>query len=43
MMTFVMYPREGKVLEMALLLNTNPKLWFAPDIFINYIFKIVEF
>ncbi len=41
MLTFEMYPQANNVLEMACLVNCNPKIWFAPALLINYIFKIV--
>lgn len=43
MLTFEMHPKANNVLEMACLVNCNPKIWFAPALLINYIFKIVQF
>lgn len=41
MLIFEMYPREDQVVDMRCLVNTDPKLWFAPSLLINYIFKKV--
>jgi hypothetical protein len=42
MMTFEMYPRPENEIEMVILLNADPKVWFAPAMLINYIFKQVR-
>lgn len=41
MMTFELYPRLDRWVDMVLLTNADPKLWFAPSVLINFIFKQV--
>lgn len=41
MMTFEMYPRPENEIDMVILVNADPKVWFAPAMLINYIFKQV--
>lgn len=40
-LSFEMFPKKDKVVEMKCLTHCDPKLWFAPNLFINYIFKKV--
>ena len=41
MMTFEMYPKKDRWVDMIMLTNADPKLWFAPSMLINFIFKQV--
>lgn len=41
MMAFEMKPKANGETDMRVLLNVDPKIWFAPDMFINFIFKAV--
>lgn len=42
MMTFEIYPKQDSYVEIVALVNANPKIWFAPNMLINYIFKQVD-
>lgn len=41
MMTFEMRPKAGGWIDFAVLVNADPKIWFAPSMLINYVFKNV--
>ena len=42
MLTFEIHPKKDNYVEIVALINTDPKIWFAPKILINYLFKQVE-
>lgn len=39
MMTFEIHPKPDNYVEIVALVNVNPKIWFAPNMLINYVFK----
>lgn len=41
MMTFEIHPKDDSHVEIVMLMNADPKIWFAPNALINYIFKQV--
>lgn len=41
MMTFEIHPKQDGYVEIVALVNADPKIWFAPNMLINYIFKQV--
>lgn len=41
MMTFEIHPKQDSYVEIVALVNADPKIWFAPNMLINYIFKQV--
>lgn len=34
-----LHPKKDKFMELKILMHSDPKLWFAPNLLINYIFK----
>ncbi len=42
MLAFEMYPKQDKWVEMIMLTNSDPKIWFAPTVLINFVFKQVN-
>ena len=43
MMTFEIHPKQDSYVEIVALINADPKIWFAPNMLINYIFKSVSY
>lgn len=41
MMTFEIHPKQDGHVEIVSLVNADPKIWFAPNMLINYVFKQV--
>lgn len=41
MMVFELYPQGGEDIEIRILINADPKVWFAPNALVNFIFKKV--
>lgn len=42
MMVFELYPQGGEDLDIRILINADPKVWFAPNLLVNFIFKKVR-
>lgn len=39
MLFFEMHPKKDQLIQLKFIVNLDPKLWFAPNALINYIFK----
>lgn len=40
-MNVQLFPKAGKIVDMVILMHCDPKIWFAPSVLINFIFKSV--